>query len=317
MQTGRTRSSDTWMMPVIEVNTIITKPIASGRASLTNMKTTVASRDRKPASLSLRVVWSAAEPRSRFSRSATVRMRPIDVALVETLAEVATCSLRVFMRRVCSAFSLASIGGFQVIAVHSAQKTTNVATAMRTVKFFSEAIKSNSMPLNPAQPNLARLNLDRCDLVHDEDAQAHTAGRARGHHLAGRRREQRCDVFRRDQEQRPAHQERQAGHDQHGRAGLRGEGADLEAELLARAQQRAQVRQRLGEIAAGLALDRQRHDQKVELVGLNRARDAPQGLLDRNAELDLVLGALEHAADRLLDVARHVADRLLHRQAGA
>ena len=112
------------------------------------MKTTVASRDRKPASLSLRVVWSAAEPRSRFSRSATVRMNPIDVALVDGLALTTFCSLRVFMRRVCSAFSRPSIGGFQVTAVQTAQKTTNAATAMRTVKFFSEAIRSNSMPSN-------------------------------------------------------------------------------------------------------------------------------------------------------------------------
>src|SRR5690349_13276115 len=280
MQTGRTRSSETWMMPVTEVSTIIRKPSTSGRASFTNMKTTVASRDRKPASLSLRVVWSAAEPRSRFSRSATVRIRPIEVALVDDLAATTACSLRVFMRRVCSAFSRPSIGGRHVTAVQTAQKTTYAATAMRTVKFFSDAIRSNSMPSYPAQ-----LDLDRRDLVHDEDAEAHAAGCAGRHHLAGRRGEQWTDVLRRDQEQRAADQERQAGHDQHGRARLRREGADLEAELLARAQQRAEVGQRLGQVAAGLALDRHRHDQEVELVGLHRARHAPQRLLDRHAEL--------------------------------
>jgi hypothetical protein len=58
----------------------------------------------------------------------------------------AFCSLRLFMRRVCSARSRASIGGRQVTAVHSAQKVTKVATATMMVKFFSEARRSNSMP---------------------------------------------------------------------------------------------------------------------------------------------------------------------------
>ena len=140
---------------------------------------------------------------------------------------------------------------------------------------------------------------------------------AASHHLAGLGEEQRPHVLGRNQEQAAADQERQADHDQHRRARLGGEGADLEAKLLAGAQQGAEVGQRLGEIAAGVALDRHGDDQEVELVGLHRLGDAPQRRLDRRAELHLLMGAAENAADRLLDVARHVGDRLLHRQAGA
>ena len=92
----------------------------------------------KPARRSLRVVWSAAAPRSRFRRSASERMKPIDVALGEGLA----CSLRVFMRRVRSAPSRASIGGCQANAVHTAQKVTKVAAATMSVKSCSGSARS-------------------------------------------------------------------------------------------------------------------------------------------------------------------------------
>ena len=231
-------------------------------------------------------------------------MKPSDAALGEGLA-AAPCSLRFFMRRVRSARRRASIGGSQVIASQIAQKATKVAAATMTTKLFSVLARS-----------MAGSHLDGRDLVHHEDAETHAGGGGRRHHLATLRGEQRTDVVRRDQEQAAADQERQAGHDDHGGACLGGEGADLEAQLLTGAQERAQVGQRLGEIAAGVALDRHGDDQEVELVGLHRLGDAPQRRLDRRAELHLLLDALEDAADRLLDVARDVADRLLHRQAG-
>src|SRR5216683_6453704 len=114
----------------------------------------------KPAWRSLRVVWSAAAPRRRLSLSAILRIRPIDVSLVDGLDD-ALCSLRVFMRRVRSALSRASIGGRQVVATQTAQNTTNAATATMIVKLFSEATRSID------------LYLDGGDLVHDEDAQPH------------------------------------------------------------------------------------------------------------------------------------------------
>ena len=55
--------------------------------------------------------------------SASLRIRPIDVALVEGLA---LCSVRVLMRRVRSALRRASIGGCQVTATQTAEHARNV-----------------------------------------------------------------------------------------------------------------------------------------------------------------------------------------------
>ncbi len=128
-----------------EVSRIIRKPNTSGKASLMNMKTTAASREWKPAWRSLRVVWSAAAPRSRFMRSAKVRSKPSDAAFGDGLAD-RVCSLRVFMRRVRKALSRASIGGCQTNAVHNAQNATKVAMATTTVKLFSESTRSMASP---------------------------------------------------------------------------------------------------------------------------------------------------------------------------
>src|SRR5476649_1734795 len=115
-------------------------------------------------------------------------MTPSDVFAVDVLLST-DCSLRAFTRRVRSARSRASIGGCQVRAVHTAQKMTNAATATRIEKFFSDAAKS-----------IIASYLDGRDLVHDEDAENHAAGRAKCHHLTGGGREQWPDIARRDQE---------------------------------------------------------------------------------------------------------------------
>ena len=127
-------------------------------------------------------------------RSAILRITPSDADFDDGLA-AALCSLRVFIRRVRSAFSRPSIGGVQVNAIHTAQKATIDSAATMTVKFFSEATRSIVS------------HLDRGDLVHDEHSERHAAPCGAGHHLPGRSGQQRADVLRRDQEQAAADQD--------------------------------------------------------------------------------------------------------------
>ena len=90
---------------------------------------------------------------------------------------------------------------------------------------------------------------------------------------------------------------------------------DLEPHLPAFAQDVAEVLQRLGQVAAGLLLDREADDEELELGRIEPLGRFPERLVDRLPELDCIGNAAELDADRISELGAHRLDRLGHRQA--
>src|SRR5208282_6548881 len=80
---------------------------------------------------------------------------------------------------------------------------------------------------------------------------------------------------------------------------LRRHRLDLELHLLAPAQDVVEILQGLGEVAAGLALDRERDHEELELRRPDALGRVPKRRLRRVAEADLVADLAELAAHRL------------------
>ena len=78
-----------------------------------------------------------------------------------------------------------------------------------------------------------------------------------------------------------------------------------------------EIVQRLGQVAAGLALHAERDDEKAELRRVDALGDVPQQAVEVAAEPHAGLDAAEFGADRVADLLAGVDDRLGDRQAGA
>ncbi len=99
------------------------------------------------------------------------------------------------------------------------------------------------------------------------------------------------------------------------RARFRRIGANLQLHLLAVAQELLEIVERLGEIAAGLALDRERDAHEGEFRQVDASGRLPHYFLKRLAELNLVCNFAELVTDHAFHLATDIDDRLGHRQA--
>ena len=99
-------------------------------------------------------------------------------------------------------------------------------------------------------------------------------------------------------------------------AGLGRHRLDLEAHVPAAAQDVGEVGQGFGEIAAGLALDRQCHHEELEFRRVETLGRLPQRLFQRQAEADGIGDGAELDADRIGHFDADGADQFTDRQAG-
>src|SRR6185437_15197002 len=111
--------------------------------------------------------------------------------------------------------------------------------------------------------------------------------------------------------------ERQRADDHRAGARFRRIGKDLQLHLLAVAQELLEIVERLGEIAAGLALDRERDAHEGEFGEIDTAGGLPHHFFKRLTELDLIRDLTELEPDHALHLAADIDDRLGYRQAGA
>src|SRR5215470_15013325 len=91
----------------------------------------------------------------------------------------------------------------------------------------------------------------------------------------------------------------------------------LHTDLRAIAQQARQPSKNLGQVAAGLALNIDRHDQKQEIVLAYSAIQIVDGGADVLTEGNFVGGQSEFGADRIRHLLRHQIERGRQRIAGA
>ena len=121
---------------------------------------------------------------------------------------------------------------------------------------------------------------------------------------------------RRDDEQEPDQGDRQEGHDVAGHPLLGGEGADLALDADPLADRVGDGVEDLGEVAAHLVLDRDGRDHQLQVLRADPADEVLQGLLERQAEVDLADHPGELRGDRRARLADDELDRLQERRAG-
>src|SRR5690606_20409612 len=109
-----------------------------------------------------------------------------------------------------------------------------------------------------------RSNFEADHFGHDENADAHPDEPAQAGHDQAIIDEEPADILRIDPPYHPEDDERQGTDDVSRSLGFGAHRPDLELHLPALAQHVGQVRQCFGQVAAGLALDRQRYDEELE-----------------------------------------------------
>src|SRR3546814_16934983 len=92
-------------------------------------------------------------------------------------------------------------------------------------------------------------------------------------------------------------------------------GPDLELHLPALAQHRREVGERFGDVAAGLALDRDRNDEELEFGGVEPVRGFLERDIHRPADLHLVGAGAKFLAHRAFDLVASARHRFPNRPA--
>src|ERR1700730_16007262 len=141
------------------------------------------------------------------------------------------------------------------------------------------------------------LHLDVCDFRDDAVADRDRDQAHPDEDIAKPFVEERRDIGRRDEGQDERQREGQAGDDVAGRAGLRGQGADLALDPDTFADRKGDGVEDLGQVATDHSVDLHRGDHQVKVFGFDALDHVLQGVIDRNAEV--------HFADRPTELVRH------------
>src|SRR3954447_21403393 len=201
-----------------------------------------------------------------------------------------------------------STGIASVSTVATAATAASSAVSCLTPMLYIDSISVQSMRC------YSEVEVDH--LLHHEDAHAHPHGASRHHEAAEVRRPKQFDVIRAGEPDQGADADRQRADDRSGGFGFHRHGLDLGFHLLAVAQHARQVAERLGQVAAGLLLNRNDDAEEVGFGQRHALVKLGAGLADRHADGLCLDDRLEFAFDRLLRVERNDLETVEQRQAG-